>query len=117
MRGPTRPNVLSTHSATSSNVRGIRSGLGLKHQREGYFHGVGHLVRALPVALSGPEIQAFELGTPLELCARGTWSELKVDRHVLGHAPQCQCTDGRITRGGFGEAAGDVVSCRPVRHV
>src|SRR5580704_10048449 len=110
MRGPTRPNVLSTHSATSSNVRGMPSGLGLEHQREAYFHGVRHLVGAFPVALPGPEIQPLELGASLQLCARVTWSKLKVDRHVLGYAAQRQRPDGRIPGGGLGETAGDVVS-------
>src|ERR1700722_14793457 len=110
MCGPTRASVLSTHSATSSNVRGILLSLGLQHQREAYFHGVRHLFGAFPVALPRSEIQPFELGGSLDLRARRALSELKIDGDVLGHAAQRQRADRRITRGGLGEAARDIVS-------
>src|ERR1700685_5897 len=117
MCGPTRANVPSTHSATSSNVRGMPSSLGFEHQRETYFHGIGHPLRTLPVALPRAEIQALELGGALELRARGGWGELEFYRHVLGHAAQCKRADGRISGRALGDAAREVVRGGPMRHI
>src|ERR1700722_13317178 len=72
------------------NSSGLALGLGLEDQREAYFHGIGHPLGALPVALTGPEIQALELGASLEFRTRGRRRELKIDRHVLGDAAQSQ---------------------------
>src|SRR5271168_2307482 len=99
MCGPTRANVLSTHSATSSNVRVMRLSLGFEHQREAYLHDIRHPRGTLPVALARSEIQPLELRGALEFRARGGLSELEIDRYVLGHAAQCQGADGRISRG------------------
>src|ERR1700722_7444499 len=91
--------------------------IGLQRQNEIYFHGVSHLISALPVALPGAKIQTFEFGAPLERRACAGLFELKIDRHILRHAAQGQSSHRRITGGGFAEAARDVVRGRRVRHV
>src|SRR5258705_13682747 len=92
MSGPTRLNVASTHSATSSKMRGM-SGLGLQHQRKIDFDGIPNGLRAFPFTLSDAEIQAVQFGAARELGAPGGRCELKFDRHVLGDAAQRQRTD------------------------
>src|SRR5450755_989362 len=111
MRDPTRLKVSSTHSATSSKIRGM-SGLGLQHQGEVDFDGIADGVRALPVALAHAEIQAVEFGAAGKFGPRGTRNELKVDGHVLGDAAQGQRTDGGETAGGLGDGFGEVVRHR-----
>src|ERR1700674_348096 len=121
MSGPTRLKVLSTHSATSSKLRGMLEArllaLGLQHQRKAYFHRIANPLGALPIALAHPKIQTIEFGGAREPGAARRVRELKVNRHILGDAVQGERAHRAEACGGLGNGLGDVMRRRHMRDV
>src|ERR1022692_1384629 len=119
IRGPTRARVASTHSATSSKLRGTFSisVFRCQYQREVDFHFVLDALGALPVALSHTEIEALEICGTVEFGARRARRELKIDRNVLRDPAQRERAGRAEARRGLGEAARHVMRRRPMRYV